>query len=83
MFKNNHMEPYKITLARWVDQALKQSLTKQNIKLGFRTTCIWPLNTKIMDNKTKPLEVYIATNVNKVRSEEDYTIEEEIKNNPQ
>ncbi len=26
----------KITLARWVDKALHQSLTKQNIKVGFR-----------------------------------------------
>jgi hypothetical protein len=35
-----------------------------------------------MDNKTKPLEVYIATNMSNVGSEEDYTIEEEAKNNP-
>jgi len=26
----------KITLARWVDKALHQSLTKQNIKVGFK-----------------------------------------------
>jgi len=77
------MEPYKISLVRWVDHALKQSLTKQNIKSSFNITCIWPLNTKAMDNKTKPLEVYIATNVSNVRSEKDYTIEEEIKNNLQ
>jgi hypothetical protein len=64
------MEPYKITLTRWVDQALKQSLTKQNIKSSFKTTCIWLLNTKKMDNKTKPSKVYIATNVSNVRSEE-------------
>jgi hypothetical protein len=36
-----------------------------------------------MDNKTKPLEVYIATNVNNVRNENNYTIKEETKNNPQ
>jgi hypothetical protein len=53
---------------------LRASLTKQNIKYGFRTTCIWPLNPKAMDNKfIKPLEVYIASNVNNVGNEEDYT----------
>jgi hypothetical protein len=40
MFISNHMEPNKITIATWVDQALAQSLTKQNIKYGFKTTCI-------------------------------------------
>jgi len=35
-----------------------------------------------MDNKTKPLKVYIATNMSNVGSEEDYTIEEEATNNP-
>jgi hypothetical protein len=34
-----------------------------------------------MDNKTKPLEFYIATNVNNEGNEEDYTIEEEAENN--
>jgi hypothetical protein len=29
MCKSNHMEPYKITLVGWVDQALEQSLTKK------------------------------------------------------
>jgi hypothetical protein len=36
-----------------------------------------------MDNMTKPLKVYIATNVSNVGSEEDYTIEEEVENNLQ
>ncbi len=61
MSRSNHMETNKITLARWVDQALEQSLTKQNIK--FTTTCIWLLNPKAMDNKTKPLRVYTTTNM--------------------
>jgi hypothetical protein len=34
------MELNKITIIGWVDQALEQSLTKQNIKYGFKTTCI-------------------------------------------
>jgi len=35
-----------------------------------------------MDNKTKPLEVYIATNMSNVKNEKNYIIEEEVKNNP-
>jgi hypothetical protein len=63
MSKSNHMKPNKITLARWVDQALEQSFTKQNIKFRFRITCIWLLNPKVMDNKIKPLRVYTTTNM--------------------
>jgi hypothetical protein len=29
VFRSNDMEPYKITLSRWVDQALEQSLIKK------------------------------------------------------
>ncbi len=36
----------KITLARWIDQALEQSFTKKNIKFKFKTTCLWPFNFK-------------------------------------
>jgi hypothetical protein len=32
MLRSNHMEPNKITLVGWVNQALKQSFIKQNIK---------------------------------------------------
>jgi len=46
------MEPNKITLARWVDQALKQSFTKKNIKFNFKTINIWPFNPKAMESKT-------------------------------
>jgi hypothetical protein len=56
---------------------------KNKISFGLKTTCIWPLNPKAIDNKTRPLEVYIATNLNNGGSEEDYTIENEAKNNPQ
>ncbi len=50
-FRNNHMEPIKITLAKWVNQALEQSLAKENIKSEFRVTCIWSFNSKAMDSK--------------------------------
>jgi hypothetical protein len=56
---------------------------KQNIKYGFKTTCIWPLNPKAMDNKIRPLKVYTTTNMNNAGSKEDYTTKEETKNNLQ
>jgi hypothetical protein len=34
--KNNHCEPEKCTLASWVDKSLDQSLSKKNIKSGFK-----------------------------------------------
>ncbi len=46
------MESIKITLARWVDQALEQSLTKKNVNSKFRVTCIWPFDSKTMNGKT-------------------------------
>ncbi len=45
-FRNNDMKLDKITLARWIDQALEQSFTKKNIKFKFKTTCLWPFNFK-------------------------------------
>jgi hypothetical protein len=36
MSRNNHMEPNKIIIAGWVDQALKQSFTKNKIGLGLK-----------------------------------------------
>jgi hypothetical protein len=36
---------------------------KNKIRFGFRTTCIWPLNPKAIDNKIRPSKVYIATNL--------------------
>jgi hypothetical protein len=56
---------------------------KNKIRFGFRTTCIWPLNPKAIDNKIRPSKVYIATNLNNGRNEKDYIIEDEVKNNPQ
>jgi hypothetical protein len=50
MFKNNHREPNKVTLVGWVDRTFNQSLSKQNIKARFKTTRIWPLNPRAMDN---------------------------------
>jgi hypothetical protein len=65
----------------WI-KLLKQPLTKKKIKFGFKTTRIWPLNPKAIDNKTRPLEVYIAINLNNVGSEYEYTTNNEVENNP-
>ncbi len=40
MFKSNHMEPDKITLVEWMDQALNQSLIEK--------TLVWVYNYKNM-----------------------------------
>jgi hypothetical protein len=39
-------------------------------KIGFRATCIWPFNPKVM-NKIQPSQIYIAKLIN----------DQEIKNN--
>jgi len=78
MFKSNHVELNKITLARWVNHAIDQSLTKKNMKVGFKATSIWPFNPKAMDNKTRPLEIYTTKNINHGNDQEDYTSDEQI-----
>ncbi len=50
MLKNNHRELDNVTLVSWADRIFNQSLSKQNIKVGFKTTGIWPLNPRAMDN---------------------------------
>jgi len=58
MVINNHCEPNKNTLASWVNKVLDTFLTQQNIKSGFMVTQIWPFNPKVMNEKTRPNEVY-------------------------
>ncbi len=59
MVNNNYKELDKITFANKVDKALNATLSKRNIKNGFKVTRIWPLNPKAMDGKTKLNELYI------------------------
>jgi hypothetical protein len=49
MARNNYSEPNKVRLARWVDKALDQALSKNNIRSRFKVTWIWPLNPMAMD----------------------------------
>jgi hypothetical protein len=41
------------------------------------------LNPKAVDKKIRPSEVYTIVHLNNVKNEEEYTIENEAKNNPQ
>ncbi len=57
---------------------LHQSLTKKNIKVGFKVIGIWYFNPKAMDNKTQPSEIYITININNHGSDKkEYTSNEE------
>jgi hypothetical protein len=49
MVRNNHLEPNKVTLTGWVNKALDQSLSKQNVLSGLTATWVWPLNPRAMD----------------------------------
>jgi hypothetical protein len=79
MSRNNHMELDKITLARWVDQALEQSITKK-ITFGFMTINIWPFNPKAMHNKIQPSQIYITKPINN-QGNENNTIDDEVDHN--
>ncbi len=57
MAKNVFIKPNKITLAKWVDKVLQQSLKKQNMKFGFKFCKIWPLNSIAMAEKFGPSEI--------------------------
>jgi len=71
MFKNNHRDLDKVTLAGWADKTLNQSLSKQNIKIGFKTIRIWPLNPRAMDNRNKPNELYTTKSKLDISNDED------------
>ncbi len=60
-----------------MDKALDQSLTKQNMKFGFNICGIKYLNSKIMEHKISPLDIYITlTRSDNEEVEEDYTSNE-------
>jgi hypothetical protein len=71
LFKNNHRELYKVTLASWVDRTLNHSLSKRNIKVGFKTIGIWPLNPRAMDNQRRPSELYTTKSNLDISNDED------------
>jgi hypothetical protein len=56
--KNKSKGASKEVLASWVSATLEKALTEKNIKNGFRTTGIFPLNPQAMDDKMRPSEFY-------------------------
>jgi hypothetical protein len=57
---------------------LDQSLTKKNIKVGFKAIGIWYFNPKVMDNKIQPWEIYTIISINNHGSDKKkYTSNEE------
>jgi hypothetical protein len=61
MVVNGYQKQDKITLVGWVDKTIDQSLIKDNMRLGFRVTNIWPLNPKVMNERTQLSKIYIET----------------------
>ncbi len=70
MARNNYLKPNKVTLVKWVDKALLQSLKKKTLKSRFRVCKIWPLNLLAMVGKFGLSKVFIATK--KERTENAY-----------
>jgi len=59
MAKNNLLQPNIIILAKWVDEALQQSLKNENIKFGFKVCEIRSLNSMATAINFGPNEVFI------------------------
>jgi len=70
MFKHNHRDLDKVTLAGWADKTLNRSLSKQN-QNRVKTTRIWPLNPRAMDNRNKPNELYTTKSKLDISNDED------------
>jgi hypothetical protein len=66
----------KMVLAQWVSVELQKSLTKSNIKAGFRSTRIWPFNSAVVNQYMTHSQQFIQTN-NVDDNEEDSDLEEE------
>jgi hypothetical protein len=61
MVRNNYRVPNKVTLARWVDRALDQALSKNNIRSRFKVTWIWQLNPMAMDENQPCRNIHNTT----------------------
>jgi hypothetical protein len=61
MVISKHQEPDKITFVGWVDKAIEQLLTKDNIRSWIKVIKIWPLNLGAMDERMQSSMIYIGT----------------------
>ena len=66
----------KQDLASWVLLALKKVLTSANIRAGFQTSGIWPLNLEAMKSKMDPSEGFVLHSTTEVRFKDE--LNEEI-----
>jgi hypothetical protein len=62
MINRNYIELKKIVLVGWVDKALDQAPSRKNIISRFKSIRIWPLDPKVMDERTDPNSLYIIVN---------------------
>jgi len=49
----------KEDLAQWVSLGLQKEMTPSNIKVGFATTGIWPLDPSRINKKMGPSEGFV------------------------
>jgi hypothetical protein len=56
----------------WVDKDLDQAFTRKNIMSGFKSTRIWPLNPRAMEEKTNPSILYTLVNQTREKDDDDY-----------
>jgi hypothetical protein len=69
MINRNYIKLDKISLARWVDKALDQALSRKNKISRFKNTRIWLLDPKAMNERIRPSSLY--TIVNQIREDQD------------
>jgi hypothetical protein len=55
-----------------VDKTLDQGLSEKNIILRFKSTRIWPLDPKAMDEVTRPNSLYMVLNQTKEEQNHDH-----------
>jgi hypothetical protein len=64
MSRNLNEAASKDTLAQWVSLSLKKALSESNIKKGFATIGIWPLNEHAVDTMLALSDSFQTANVN-------------------
>jgi fructosamine-3-kinase len=72
MINRNYIELYKIVLARWVNKALTKHSHEKNIISRFKSTWIWPLDPKAMDERLKLNNLYTIMNHIIKQQDDDY-----------
>jgi hypothetical protein len=61
-FNKNYIELDNIVVVVWVDNTLDQAFSRKNIISRFKSIGIWPLDPKVMDERTRHSSWYIVVN---------------------